>query len=113
MRIYVSGRYRHRDRRNTDRFVAIADAAARELARRGHTPFCPHMMTNHWESDPAFEDEDFLRINRDWLRLCDAILLLSNWRRSYGARLELRIAKEIGLRVFKSLAEVPRRRRAS
>src|SRR5438067_11503686 len=101
MRIYIAGKYSDKDRRKIDAYVNKADAAAREVARMGHVPFCPHKMTNYWENDPVLKYEDFLRIDREWLRFCDAILLLDNWQESQGAKEEFRMAEQMGLQVFR------------
>jgi len=107
MRIYIAGKYTDADRKQIDKNVEKADQAAREIARRGHTPFCPHKLTNYWENDPVLKFEDFLRIDKEWLRLCDAVLMLDNWQESGGAREELEFASALGLRVFWSVDEVP------
>lgn len=107
MRIYIAGKYSDSEREKIDANVEKADAAAREIARRGHVPFCAHKLTNHWENDPVLKFEDFLRIDKEWLRFCDAILLLDNWQESVGAKEELKFAELLGLRVFRSLEDIP------
>ncbi len=107
MRIYVAGKYSGPTRAEIDRNVEKADEAAREIARRGHTPFCPHKLTDYWENDPVLTFEDFLRIDKDWLRFCDAILILDNWKDSRGATQELEYARALGLKIFWSLGDVP------
>lgn len=87
-----------------DANVRAADEAGREIARRGHTPFVPHKMTYDWERDDVLIYEDFIRIDDEWLRLCDALLYL---RPSSGADRELELAETMSLRIFRSVDEIP------
>jgi predicted secreted Zn-dependent protease len=50
---------------------------------------------------PDAEWEICMRYDLKVLADCDVLVLLPNWRKSRGAKLELRIAKELGLRVVK------------
>jgi hypothetical protein len=77
-----------------DANVKAADEAGREIARRGHTPFIPHKMTYDWERDEVLQYEDFIRIDDEWLRFCDAILMIGS---SPGADRELDLAGRMGL----------------
>jgi hypothetical protein len=105
MRIYIAGPYgdqlpKDQIRRN----VEAADNVARALAKMGHTPFCPHKMTWGWEDDPELDKDDFLRIDLEWLELCDALFFIAP---SPGADIERREAERRGIKVFTKLEEVP------
>ncbi|MGR3991613.1 DUF4406 domain-containing protein [Pseudomonas sp. 1121_17] len=43
---------------------------------------------------------DYLRFDIGRLSTCEAMMLLPGWARSRGARLEVHIAKEIGMRLM-------------
>lgn len=53
----------------------------------------------HGHVDGA-EWADYLRFDIGRLSTCEAIMLLPGWSRSRGARLEVHIAKEIGMRML-------------
>lgn len=46
------------------------------------------------------EWSDYLRFDIGRLSTCEAMMLLPGWSRSRGARLEVHIAKEIGMRIL-------------
>ena len=53
-----------------------------------------------FEADPDKSWEDYMRIDIAQLTRCRAIYLLKGWKKSRGARLEYRIAKELGYMVI-------------
>lgn len=104
MRIYVAGPYSAESPAEIDYNVMAADFAARDIAAKGHSPFVPHTQSCGWEQDARFCYDDFLRIDFEWLEVCDAILYLGP---SPGADKELEYAGILGLTVFRSVEEVP------
>jgi len=103
LKVYVSGPYTNGDRaKNIER----ADAAGRAVLKMGAIPFVPHTMTKDWEKDPDFVYRDFLNFDLEWLRLCDAILMLEDWEHSPGAKVEREEAGRLGLLIFHSLDEL-------
>ena len=86
------------------------DRAAVTWQARGWTVVSPADMDREKGFDPAHDsttgtDSNFLRdaIKRDVLAIidkCSAIALLSGWEKSRGARVELALARFLGLRVF-------------
>lgn len=50
---------------------------------------------------------DYLRFDIGRLSTCEAMMLLPGWSRSRGARLEVHIAKEIGMRILLSAGAEP------
>jgi hypothetical protein len=73
------------------------------LRRRGYDVCNPHALAHvdvsNWEQ--------CMRLDVVHLLSCDGIVMLPGWERSRGARLELHIAAELGLRVFMSVVAVP------
>lgn len=103
MRCYISGPMTGLPDFNFPMF----ESATSELRRRGHAVLSPHEVSA--EVDAALAPEkpywsDYLRADIPVLCTCDAIVLLSGWHRSKGARLEHHIALELGMQVL-TLAE--------
>jgi len=111
MRIYVAGPYTGRSALQINANVHDADVAGREILAMGHAPFVPHTMTRGWEDDARFQHDpedlstsDFLRMDFEWLRLCDGLLFLGP---SPGALAERALAEAIGIPVYESIEEIP------
>lgn len=93
MKVYIAGPMTGIENFNFPEFEAAED----RLRRLGHYPISPH-----WNGD---EDGDagwanYMRRDIPWLLSCDAIYLLRGWDKSKGARLEARIALELGMDVM-------------
>lgn len=88
------------------------DRVARKLRAQGNLVLSPHEI-NHGEDEQtrgSLPYWEYIKAGLKALLECDAIVLLDGWRSSRGARLELDIADETGMRVFlfhnESLIEV-------
>jgi hypothetical protein len=106
--IYVAGPYTaDSDAKIWNNVVAAIDAGIL-LYRKGHYPYIPHLThfveTRSQEVGAGLKWEDYIKWDRVWLKQCDAFLHLGSSR---GADLELRWAKEHGLKIFYSLEDVP------
>ncbi len=100
MKVYIAGPYTPADGREETRLanIRLASETAQLVLRLGHTPLCPHTMTAGWEDTCSYDD--FLRMDLEWLRACDAIVLLPGWRTSRGASLEYEEARKEGLVIW-------------
>ena len=100
MKVYIAGPYTPADGKEETRLenIRLASESAKLLLKLGHTPFCPHTMTAGWEDECSWED--FLRMDLEWLRMCDAIVLLPGWQMSRGARMEYEEALKQGLVIW-------------
>jgi hypothetical protein len=110
MRIYVAGPYGSHDlpaeKRLANTMVAIR--AGRELIKKGHEPYIPHLshfVHEGWPDSP--EADTWKRLDLVWLPFCEAILMVGNWQTSSGAIDELNASMRLGHFIFYSLAEVP------
>lgn len=91
MRVYVAGPMTGYPDLN---LPAHAAEAAR-VAALGHEPVSPAVLV-----DQTLDRPGCLRAALRLLLGCDAITLMASWEASEGVRLELTVAKAIGLRVW-------------
>lgn len=102
MRIYVAGPYSRGDREANVRRAIDAGTAILAL---GHAPLVPHL--NHfWHERAPHSEATWLALDCAWLEVADAVLRLDG--PSDGADHECALAHELGLPVYRALAEVPR-----
>jgi hypothetical protein len=117
MKVYIAGAYTPKNCSLHDasliahRNTMLAVEAAWDLIRKGHFPYTPHLshfLHIYQPADaPAPKPEFWYDFDLVFMRDCDAILMLPNWEQSLGAKNELGMAKEWGLKVYFSLDEVP------
>ena len=101
LKIYVAGPISAPTKEEMDNNVIIASRVTAELIYKGHYPYTPHLLCHlniekSWEYWMDFDDQ--------WLRQCDALFYIAPSR---GTDIELANAKELGMRIFYSLDEVP------
>ena len=69
----------------------------------GFSPFCPwldfHFQLNLQGSE-QLTVQDYYRYSMDWLRVSDAVYVLSGWQNSTGTKFEIAEAKQLGIPVF-------------
>jgi hypothetical protein len=46
------------------------------------------------------------RYSKDWLEVCEAVLLTAGWKKSEGTLIEIEFAKEHGIPVFESIEDL-------
>jgi len=46
------------------------------------------------------------RYSRDWLEVCEAVLLTAGWKKSEGTLIEIEFAKEHGIPIFESIEDL-------
>lgn len=91
-RVYVSGPMTGMPEHNFPTFFETA-ARLRKLGYRVHNPATKG-------NPPGWTWEAFMRYDLVKLMDCDAIYMLSGWRKSRGARLEYHVAKELGFTIL-------------
>lgn len=99
-RIYVAGPYTKPDPVvNTRKAIE----AANELFDLGYAPYVPH-LTLFWHFAFPRPYEDWMRLDFQWVKQCDALLRLPG--ESSGADREVIVAQEAGIPVFRSIYEL-------
>ena len=77
-----------------DKNINHARDVAVLLAQHGIGFFCPHMNSAHFEVlAPDASVDYWYAMDLSILHNCEAILMLSGWESSHGAKLELEFAK--------------------
>ena len=107
--LYIAGPYSAGHGRSVTDNIAVARKYAVAAVKAGWFPFTPHLNTAHFEVDcPDVAHEDWVagdlailsRLDPD----VDAMLLLSGWTQSKGARLERDWAIHLGLEIIGPVA---------
>jgi hypothetical protein len=109
IKIYIAGAYSaptwEGKQNNTDKAIEVGV----QLILKGHNPLIPHLT--HYIDKMAINKginitwEKWMKIDDEWLCLCDALLLISNSR---GANIELERAKQLNKIIYYSLEEIPK-----
>lgn len=101
----MAGPYSADNPRSTQLNVNEAISVACELLKKGYAPFIPHLCHYiYLHPEGNFEYETWTKYDLEWLKVCDALFFISE---SPGANNELKIAKKMGIPIYKKLEEVP------
>ena len=94
MRVYIAGPYT-----KGDVVVNVRNAvlAADRIFDAGHLPYVPH-LTHLWHTVSPHPWEDWMRLDMEWIRACDALVRMPG--ESTGADLEVEQARNLGIPVF-------------
>jgi hypothetical protein len=112
--IYIAGPYMgkthdYRSYHEIERNIAAAREMAAELVWLGYGFFCPHTHSAHFEViRPEASLDYWRRLDLRFLDVCDALITLSGWNESDGAREEVRRAREKKLPVFHDIGDLVR-----
>ena len=113
--LYIAGQYSFPDKKtwpdSRDRIdlnIAAARHAGAIAAERGWFPVIPHANTAHFERYcPMVSREFWLDGTMVLLSKCDAILMIQGYEDSAGAKKEEQFAKDRGMRIYRTTAELP------
>ena len=106
MRVYIAGPFVSDG--NVKKNILRATDAAHDIAELGHVPMAAHWK-HGWEILYPDRAEWWVWWDLQWLAVCDALYRLPG--RSLWSDLEVDFAHTLGKQVFRSLGEIPRRRR--
>jgi len=96
--VYIAGPFRGDHAYAIRRNIRRAEAAALEVWSLGMVALCPHLNTANFQG--VLPDQVWLGGDLELLRRCDAILLVSGWQESEGAKREEQEAEDRGIPVF-------------
>lgn len=108
MKIYCAGPYSADTEVGRLDNVKKAFDVALVLMKKGHYPYIPHL--SHFldvyaqEKEINLSWEYWMQFDDAWVLGCDALFYIASSR---GADIELARAKELGIKIFTSLDEVP------
>ena len=99
-KVYIAGPYTKGDiALNVRHAILKADL----LADAGFVPFIPH-LSHFWHMLCPRDYNFWLKIDKEWLKCCDAVLRLIG--ESPGADEEVELAKSLNIPVFNNVTEL-------
>jgi hypothetical protein len=102
--VYIFGPYRAATPSEILDNIRNAEFVARELARNGVDFVCPHLNARLF--DGVVEDDQFwLDMDINIMRRCDCLVGVKGWENSEGSKVEIVIAKSLGMPVYLSCEE--------
>jgi len=96
MKVFISGHYTNGD---VAQNVAKAIYYANLFLEAGHYPYCPH-LTHFWHLIYPHEWEKWLKLDLEYLKVCDAYFRIPGSENSKGANIEENEARRLGLKLF-------------
>jgi hypothetical protein len=72
--------------------------------RLGAVAICPHKNTAYY--DGALTDDTIIAGDLELVRHSDAVYAIQGWKGSEGARLEVQLAKDLGIPVLEKIEEI-------
>lgn len=110
IKVFISGPYTAENKEDRDANIAKASEIAIEICLNGnnkYAPFTPHLNTQYFEE--FYEDYDFyLNMCKEFLSVCDCILMMGDWLSSKGSIIEHNYAIENKISVFYSVEDLLR-----
>ena len=103
--IYISGKYKDKNREAEAQNIAKARGVAIVLWEAGFMVFCPHLNTAHFEDDCKCSYGDYLRADLEMVRRSDAMIMVDNWHDSRGAKEERKLAMQYRKPIFYTVKE--------
>jgi len=87
--------------KNVSRMLKIAIA----IRKKGHYPYVPALDILLGFVAGDWEYQDYFELNKAFLSCCDALFFIAP---SPGASKELKLARELGLKIFYDIKEIPK-----
>lgn len=113
MRVYIAGALSSKEDTQRNPSKVVTDyiqninrmcKVASDIRMKGHYPYVPALdlllglIAGNWE------EKHYRDIGMEFLRVCDAILVISY---SWGVQQELQLATQLGLIIYRSIEDVP------
>ena len=106
IKVFVSGKYSAENRDLIEKNVIEARELGAKLMKLGYQPYVPHTLYDLWDEVEDLNWDAFMDNTLAWLKECDAILMMDNWKESPGAVIEHDRALDFGLPVFYSINDL-------
>ncbi|WP_343241599.1 DUF4406 domain-containing protein [Methanoculleus sp. UBA312] len=104
--LYISGPFSHPDPvHGIPKNILQASEAALVAWRDGWAVHCPHKNCAGFEHAAGIPYETWIAGDLELLRRSDAICMVGLWTESRGAVVEYRLARSLGLPVYRYVAE--------
>ena len=108
--IYVSSPYSASTPALEQANVDYAEEIGKRIFLLGHVPLIPHRISALWEFDERMKHIT----HRDWLekfalpllKVCDAILMAGEWKKSSGCVTEYEQAIKWGITIYEEIEEL-------
>lgn len=108
IKIYVAHSYGRRRGESLETLQRNVNESIRfglALIKLGHNPFIPNLYHYvHLMADGSITEDTFIDLMTEWVKQCDAILVASEL--THGVRIEIGVAKEMGIPIYYSLEEL-------
>lgn len=105
--IYIAGRYSAKSASEIEENVELAKLAGHVVRSWGYEPLVPHIAVLEPLGESSEERwKTAMRSCLVFLGRCDGVVMLPNWRKSRGARIERWISIRRGIPVFENLSDL-------
>ena len=119
IKVYVAGAYSGNNVFDVLKNIGRGEYIASELFQFGYAPFTPwhdkNFVFQNFHLD--FKVERFYNYSMEWLKICDAVLIVPNfsglidWQDSKGTLAEIAEAEKLGIPVFYTIDDLDRWRK--
>lgn len=104
--IYIAGPLHAENMYKREQNIRHAEEAVLYLMKLGAAVHCPHSQSRYF--DGALPEEKFIEADLEILKRCDALFLLTDWKSSKGANIELDFFSETFAPIGDSLSSAKR-----
>jgi len=101
LKVFIAGPFRGANDWERACNVHRAAEIALDVWRLGHVAYCPHLNTAQFHDTAP--DDVWLRGHQEMLKVCDAVVLVGNWKSSAGTLSEIALANKLGIPVLEDI----------
>lgn len=109
-KVYVVGAYSADNALDVLKNIGRGEYYSACIFEQGMAPFCPwhdkSFVMDLWHT--TFSVEQFYDYSITWLKVCDCMFLVPEYKNSKGTLKEIEIAKEMGIPIFTDIQEMYR-----
>jgi len=101
-RVYVAGKFSGNNVLDVLKNIGKGKFACTKMFSLGLDPFCPWADMDYviFNPDGDFNVERFYQYSISWLKVSEILYILSGWRESKGAMIEISIAKKLNIPIY-------------